>query len=52
MLRYSQDTNNTLNVIVDFNFGLISGAEFYIGYGVSDTEMLSSGSFRGFYRVP
>lgn len=52
VLLYSQDTNIKLNVIADFNFGLISGAEFYIGYGISDTEMLSSGRFRGFYRVP
>lgn len=42
----------TISVLSDFNFGLLSGTEFYIGVGTSDTEMLTSKRFRAFYRVP
>jgi hypothetical protein len=27
------------------------GTEFYLGYGTSDDEMLSSGRYRGVYKV-
>lgn len=49
---YSQDTAVKIDVLQDFDFGVISGTEFYIGYGLTDTEMLSSGRYRAFYRVP
>jgi len=52
VLLYSKDTAIKIDVLQDFNFGLISGTEFYIGYGTSDSEMLSSGRYRAFYKVP
>jgi len=52
VLLNSQDSKIKINVLQDFNFGLLSGVEFYIGYGTSDGEMLSSGRYRGFYKVP
>lgn len=42
----------TISVLSDFNFGLLSGTEFYIGVGTSDNEMLASKRYRAFYRVP
>lgn len=52
VLLNSQDSKIKINVLQDFNFGLLKGVEFYIGYGTSDGEMLSSGRYRGFYKVP
>lgn len=52
VLLNSQDTAIKLNVLSDFDFGLISGTEFYLGYGLSDTEMLSAKRYRAFYKVP
>lgn len=42
----------TINVLSDFDLGLLSGTEFYIGVGTSDLEMLSAKRYRAFYRVP
>lgn len=49
---YSQDTAVKLDILSDLDFGLISGTEFYIGYGLSDGEMITSKRFRAFYKVP
>jgi len=48
----SQDSAVKLDILSDLDFGLISGTEFYIGYGLSDSEMVSSKRFRAFYKVP
>lgn len=52
VLLYSQDTAIKIDILSEFDFGLIPGTEFYIGYGTSDMEMLNSGRYRAFYRVP
>jgi len=47
--------NATDRVVITILQGLnvtgLVGAEIYIGYGTSDTEMLSSGRYRGVYKV-
>lgn len=52
VLLYSQDSAVKLDVLSDFDFGTISGVEFYLGYGLTDTEMFSTGRYRAFYKVP
>lgn len=52
VLLNSQDTAVKLDVLSDVDFGVISGTEFYIGYGLTDAEMLSSNRYRAFYKVP
>lgn len=52
VLINSQDSQIKINVLQDFDFALLRGVEFYIGYGISDAEMISAGRYRGFYKVP
>jgi hypothetical protein len=37
---------------VDLSGGLLRGAMFYVGFGTSDTEMLSAGRYRQVYLLP
>lgn len=48
----SASSKVTLNVLSDFDFGLLSGVEFYIGVGTSDAEMLAAKRYRAFFKVP
>lgn len=48
----SADTAVKLSVLQDFPFGLLTGVEFYIGYGTSDADMLANKRYRAFYKVP
>jgi hypothetical protein len=47
--------NATDKVVITILSGLdvtgLVGAEIYIGYGTSDTEMLTASRYRGFYKV-
>ena len=47
--------NATDKVVITILSGLdvtgLVGAEIYIGYGTSDTEMLTAGRYRGVYKV-
>lgn len=52
VLLYSQDTAIKIDILSEFDFGLIPGTEFFIGYGTSDMEMLNAGRYRAFYKVP
>lgn len=52
VLLNSQDSTVKLDVLSDFDFGVIPGVEFYLGYGVTDAEMFASGRYRAFYKVP
>lgn len=47
----SQDQRVRIEVVRDTNLSSLVGAEIYIGYGTSDTEMLQSRRYRGIYKV-
>lgn len=47
----SQDQRVRLEILRDTNLGTLLGTEFYIGYGLSDAEMLENRRYRGIYKV-
>jgi hypothetical protein len=49
----AQNATNLVQIAIlqGLNVTGLVGTEFYIGYGTSDTEMLTSGRYRGVYKV-
>lgn len=47
----SVDQKVVIEIIRDTNISTLIGTEIYIGYGTSDTEMVSAGRYRGIYKV-
>ena len=39
-------------ILRDTDITALIGTEFCVGYGTSDTEMLTAGGYRGAYKVP
>lgn len=52
VLLSSMDSKIKIDILRDLDSELIPGVEFYLGYGITDTEMLSSGRYRAFYKIP
>jgi streptogramin lyase len=40
-----------IEILTNTNVSSLVGTEFYVGYGTSDTEMLTTGRYRGVYKV-
>jgi hypothetical protein len=40
-----------IEILTDTNISTLVGTEIYIGYGTSDTDMLTAGRYRGVYKV-
>ena len=49
----AQDATNSvvITVLQGTDVTALVGAEIYVGYGTSDTKMLTSGRYRGVYKV-
>lgn len=47
----SVDERRVINVIANTDITRLIGTEIYIGYGLSDSEMLASNRYRGIYRI-
>jgi len=49
----AQNATNSveINILQGMDVTGLVGTEIYIGYGTSDTEMLTSGRYRGVYKV-
>lgn len=46
------DNQVVLQILLSADMTLLSGTEFYVGYGSSDVEMLEARRFRGVYIMP
>lgn len=47
----SVDQRLVVNIVSNTNLTALIGAEIYVGYGLSDTEMIESKRFRGVYKI-
>ncbi len=51
IVQNSANTRIVIEILSDTNMTSLLGTEFYIGYGTSDTEMLTAGRYRGVFKV-
>jgi photosystem II stability/assembly factor-like uncharacterized protein len=47
----SQDQRVIIEIVKDTDLSLLVGAEFYIGYGRDDADLLASRRYRGVYKI-
>jgi hypothetical protein len=45
------DNQVLIEILSSMNITALAGTEFYIGYGLSDQEMLAAGRFRGIFKA-
>ncbi len=52
MSGVEENTWELIELIDSLDVSMISGTQFYVGYGVSDAEMLAAGRYKMVYQVP
>lgn len=48
----SADARVLIEVVQDTDLTLLKGTEIFVGYGITDEEMLLAGRYRAIYRIP